>query len=142
VKGGVGQAIIDQIPKAAGAIASVLAKTFGAAAPIAANIFLKSFLNADAWGKLLIGGVLAKKLGTRQDRVDRDRRHPGRQGAGCCRLAEGSDPGEPDVGADGRRRRHPWNRQGADHHPARRRWRLVAQGDPRRRRGRRHEPSP
>lgn len=95
VKGGVGQAVIDQIPKAAGGIASALAKTFGAAAPLAAQIFLKSFLNADAWGKILIGGVVAKKLGLGKIASKAVGGALGSKGPAAGLIARGSSPANP-----------------------------------------------
>jgi hypothetical protein len=95
VRGGVGKAIADQIPNAAGAIASVLASTMGAAAPKAAEVFLKAFLNADAWGKLLIGGVLAKKLGLTKIVTGALGGVIGGKGPAAAALSRGATPANP-----------------------------------------------
>lgn len=63
VRNGLGDAIVAEIPDAAGAAAEILAHGIVKAAPKAAGLFIDSFMEADAWGKLLMGGWLAKKLG-------------------------------------------------------------------------------
>jgi hypothetical protein len=63
VRRGVGQAIVDEIPVAVGAILTAIAKNLPGAGATAARTFIDSFMHADAWGKLLAGTFLAKKLG-------------------------------------------------------------------------------
>lgn len=58
-----GDAIVDQMPKIVGALTSSLAHAMPGAGATAAKLFLEGFLDADAWGRLLMGGALAYKLG-------------------------------------------------------------------------------
>jgi hypothetical protein len=60
---GLGDALVDQMPKVGGAAVGALATGMAHAAPTAASLFLNAFLEADAWGKLLTVGYLSKKFG-------------------------------------------------------------------------------
>jgi hypothetical protein len=59
----VGDAIVAEIPKAVGALMTAVANNLPAAGALGARTFINGFMHADAWGKLLAGGFLAKKLG-------------------------------------------------------------------------------
>jgi hypothetical protein len=63
VRAGLGDAIVAEIPDAIGAVAEGLAHAMPVAGAKAAELFFEGFMEADAWGKLLMGGFLFKKLG-------------------------------------------------------------------------------
>lgn len=63
VRNGLGDAIVAEIPDAMGAASDMIARTLVEAAPKAAELFIDGFIEADAWGKLLMGGWLFRKLG-------------------------------------------------------------------------------
>lgn len=60
---GLGNALVAEMPKVAGKAVGMLAQSLAHAAPTGARIFVDAFMQADAWGKLLVGGWLASKLG-------------------------------------------------------------------------------
>lgn len=62
-KGDLGEAIDEQIEHAVATLATAVAHQIGPAGREAASLFLHGFMEADTWGKLLVGGWLAKKLG-------------------------------------------------------------------------------
>lgn len=63
VRNGLGDAIVAEIPDAVGALMTGIAHAMPVAGGAAAKLFFEGFMEADAWGKLLMGGFLFKKLG-------------------------------------------------------------------------------
>jgi hypothetical protein len=63
VRRNLGQAVIDEIPKAVTAVLDAVATTLPHAGGLAARTFFQSFMDASLPGKLLSGAWLASKLG-------------------------------------------------------------------------------
>lgn len=63
VRDGIGESIVNGIGLIGGKLAEALAHAFVPAGITSGKLFVKAFFSADVWGKALIAGIIAKKLG-------------------------------------------------------------------------------